>query len=96
MANCENCANSKQCDRYEPKSTIACIGYKPNRCIDPIIKFCQECQYGWVHFPDWVENQDDLSNCNIEMGCTLGFDKGRPEDEPTKEELDEFNKMYQR
>lgn len=69
---------------------------KPTRCIDPIIKFCQECQYGWVHFPDWVETKDDLSNCNIEMGCTLGFDKGRPEDEPTKEELDEFNKMYQR
>ena len=66
---------------------------KPTRCIDPIIKFCQECQYGWVHFPDWVETKEDLSNCNIEMGCTLGFDKGRPEDEPTEEELNEFNKL---
>lgn len=66
---------------------------KPTRCIDPIIKFCQECQYGWVHFPDWVETKEDLSNCNIEMGCTLGFDKGCPEDEPTEEELNEFNKL---
>lgn len=66
---------------------------KPTRCIDPIIKFCQECQYGWVHFPDWVETKEDLSNCNIEMGCTLGFDKGSPEDEPTEEELNEFNKL---
>lgn len=66
---------------------------KPTRCIDPIIKFCQECQYGWVHFPDWVETKEDLSNYNIEMGCTLGFDKGRPEDEPTEEELNEFNKL---
>lgn len=66
---------------------------KPTRCIDPITKFCQECQYGWVHFPDWVETKEDLSNCNIEMGCTLGFDKGRPEDESTEEELNEFNKL---
>ena len=37
---------------------------KPTRCIDPIIKFCQECQYGWVHFPDWVETKEDLSKGN--------------------------------
>lgn len=66
----------------------------PKRCIDPIIKFCQECPWGWVHYPEWVETSDDLTNCTFECGCTLGFDKGRPEDEPTKEELDEFEKWW--
>lgn len=65
---------------------------KPTRCIDPIIKFCQECGWGWVHYPEWVETAEDLSCCSIESGCTLGFDQGRPEDEPTEEELKEFEK----
>ena len=65
---------------------------KPTRCIDPIIKFCQECRWGWVHYPEWVETAEDLSCCSIESGCTLGFDQGRPEDEPTEEELKEFEK----
>ena len=73
---------------------------KPTRCIDPVIKFCQECRYGWTHFPDWVETYEDLflPGCTIESGCTLGFDTGRPEDEPTPEELAEFeiwvNSLY--
>ena len=28
---------------------------KPTRCIDPCVKFCQECKFGWVHYPEWVE-----------------------------------------
>ena len=67
---------------------------KPTRCIDPIIKFCQECRWGWVHYPEWVETAEDLSYCSIESGCTLGFDQGRPEDEPTEEELKEFEKEW--
>lgn len=65
---------------------------RPNRCVDPIMKFCQECRWGWNNYPSWVETIDDLQYAQIESGCTLGFDKGRPEDEPTEEELAEFDK----
>lgn len=66
---------------------------KPLRCIDPVIKYCQECEWGWVKYPDWVETEED-TYCCFESGCSLGFDTGRPEDEPTEEELKEFNKYY--
>lgn len=69
---------------------------KPSRCIDPIIKFCQECIYGYCIYPEWVETIDDLEYCTFKVGCTLGFDKGRPEDEPTEEELKEFSKFYEK
>ena len=65
---------------------------KPTRCIDPVIKFCQECPWGWTHYPEWVETAEDLEWCTFETVCIYGFDKGRPEDEPTEEELAEFNR----
>lgn len=68
---------------------------KPTRCIDPVVKYCQECPYGWIKYPDWVETREDLYGCSFEFGCTLGFDKGRPEDEPTEEELREFNRRWE-
>lgn len=61
---------------------------KPTRCIDPVMKYCQGCRYGWVHYPEWVETAEDLEWCTIESGCTLGFEN----DEPTEEELAEFKK----
>ena len=64
---------------------------KPNRCIDPVIKFCQECKWGWVSYPAWVETAEDLAGCPLDSGCMLGYDQGRPEDEPTEAELAEFN-----
>lgn len=67
----------------------------PTRCIDPVIKFCQECQWGHNIYPDWVETKEDLIGCSFETICTLGYDKGRPEDEPTEEELKKFNEWYQ-
>ena len=63
---------------------------KPLRCVEPVLKFCQECRYGWVKYPEWVETAADLEGICFESGCTLGYDKGRPEDEPTEEELKEF------
>ena len=33
----------------------------------------------------------DTIGCCFESGCRLGFDKGRPEDEPTEEEMKEFD-----
>lgn len=69
---------------------------KPTRCIDPIIKDCQECKYGWVKYPDWVETYEDLIGCTFESGCSFGFDQGRPEDEPTEEELKAFEEFYRK
>lgn len=63
---------------------------KPSRCIDPIIKYCQGCRWGWIKYPDWVETREDLEGCTFESGCMLGYDQGRPEDEPTPEETAEF------
>lgn len=28
---------------------------EPKRCIDPVVKYCQECSLGWLKYPDWVE-----------------------------------------
>lgn len=69
---------------------------QPKRCIDPIMKYCQECQYGICIYPDWVETYEDLDGCSFKTKCMLGFDKGRPEDEPTEEELKEFEKWWRK
>lgn len=62
---------------------------KPTRCIDPVMKFCQECKYGYVHYPEWVETYEDTFGCCFESGCLFGLENT----EPTKEELEEFNDM---
>ena len=69
---------------------------KPKRCIDPVIKYCQGCRYGWIKYPDWVETSEDLCECSFESGCTLRFDKGRLEDEPIAEELAQFEEWCHR
>ena len=43
----------------------------PTRCIDPIIKFCQECPWGYNVYPPWVEAGEDLEGCSFETVCTL-------------------------
>ena len=68
---------------------------KPTRCIDPVIKHCQICPWGQVTYPAWVETKKDLEGCCFEASCTLGFDQGRPEDEPTPEELAEVVKWFE-
>lgn len=60
---------------------------KPKRCIDPIIKYCEGCKWG---YSEWVEATEELEWGNVKVGCTLGYDQGRPEDEPTEEELKGF------
>ena len=64
---------------------------KPTRCIDPVIKYCQECPLGWVKYPDWVETLEDLRGCTFESGCCYGVEN----DEPTGEELREFNEWWE-
>lgn len=63
---------------------------KPKRCIDPVMKYCQGCRYGWIKYPDWVETREDLYDCTFESGCMYGFEY----DEPTAEELAEFEKKW--
>ena len=69
---------------------------KPTRCVDPVVKYCQGCDYGVCIYPDWVETYEDLSGCSFDTCCSLGFDQGRPEDEPTEEELKEFAEWLKR
>ena len=64
---------------------------KPTRCIDPVVKYCQECPLGWVKYPDWVETLEDLRVCTFESGCRYGFEN----DEPTEDELREFNERWE-
>lgn len=64
---------------------------KPTRCIDPVVKYCQECPLGWVKYPDWVETLEDLRGYTFESGCRYGFEN----DEPTEDELREFNEWWE-
>ena len=61
---------------------------KPTRCIDPVIKYYQRCQYGWIKYPDWVEISEDLDDCSFESGCIYSLENT----EPTGEELKKFDK----
>ena len=63
---------------------------KPTRCIDPVMKYCQGCQYGWIKYPDWVETRDDLCDCSFESGCMYGLEN----DEPSEKELKEFEEWW--
>ena len=60
---------------------------KPTRCIDPVVKYCQDCEYGWIKYPDWVETSEDLDGGYFESGCIYGLENTKP----TEEELKEFN-----
>ena len=61
---------------------------KPTRCIDPVMKYCQGCKYGYVHYPEWVETYEDTQGCCFESGCNYGLENT----EPTAEEIKEFEK----
>ena len=65
---------------------------KPERCVDPVIKDCMSCEWGYCNYPSWVETSEDLEEAVLEVGCILGYDQGRPEDEPTEEEKAEFER----
>ena len=55
---------------------------KPTRCIDPVMKCCQYCEYGSVHYPYYPNTADFATTCMYE------FEK----DEPTEDEVKEFEK----
>lgn len=62
----------------------------PTRCIDPVMKDCKNCCYGSGVYPSEVKTVEDFVDCFFSTSCVLRFDIGRPEDEPTLEELIEF------
>lgn len=59
---------------------------RPSHCIDPVMKYCQGCKYGFVHYPEWVETYEDLSFCSFDEGCIYGLE----DDPPTPEEEKAF------
>lgn len=61
----------------------------PTRCIDPVIKYCQECEYGLIVYPEWVETYEDTFDCVFETVCIYHLE----DTEPTEEELLEFENM---
>lgn len=67
----------------------------PTRCVDSIFKDCASCPWGWIRYPDGVDSYEDTLGCCFDSGCTLGYDKGRLEDLPTKEELKAFQDWCQ-
>lgn len=68
----------------------------PTRCIDPIIKLCQDCPYGWVKYPEWVENYDDTIGCCFESGCCYGLEDTVPTDEEIKEFEQYLKEVYRK
>ena len=60
----------------------------PKRCVDPVMKYCQGCEYGYIIYPDDVESSRDLEGCFFESGCIFGLENTVP----TAEELQEFEK----
>lgn len=42
----------------------------PN-CIMPEMPYCPACPCGYVKYPDWVEDYNDIPNCECEWICTL-------------------------
>ena len=62
----------------------------PDRCIDPVIKYCQGCKYGYVNYPSYVETYRDLDGCCFDSGCIYGLENTQP----SKEEIEEFDAWY--
>lgn len=56
------------------KYIVECSNMEPIQCIDSEMKFCQECEYGCIAYPDWVETSSDLKECCFNTFCMYGFD----------------------
>lgn len=42
----------------------------PTRCVDPVMKCCQDSAWGYREYGDDVECSADLAGCCFENGCT--------------------------
>lgn len=87
-AYCSRCGKwIKWIKANEPLYTTPVTKERPTRCIDPVIKYCQGCKWGWVKYPDWVETREGLDGVSFESGCTLSLE----DTVPTPEEEAEFD-----
>lgn len=58
---------------------------KGKTCLDPVMKYCQECPYGNVHYADDVETYQDTFGTNFETHCIYGLEKQQPSEEELKQ-----------
>ena len=52
---------------------------RPVRCIDPVVRYCQDCKYGFVKYP-------------FESGCIYGLENTVPAPEEKEEFLESLKK----
>lgn len=55
---------------------IMCDNTKQIQCIDPEMKFCQECKYEHCICSNDIETSEDLDLCCFDTSCMYDFDKG--------------------
>lgn len=60
------------------------------RCLDPVMKYCQGCKWGNVHYSEDVETYQDTFGASFETHCIYGLEK----QQPSEEELKEFYAWY--
>ena len=65
---------------------------KPTRCIDHVIKYCQGCKYGIIHYAENVETYQDTFGANFKTHCIYGLEK----QQPLEDELKEFYTWYEK
>lgn len=60
------------------------------RCLDPVMKYCQGCRYGIIHYAENIETYQDTFGASFETHCIYGLEK----QQPSEEELKEFYAWY--
>lgn len=62
------------------------------RCLDPVMKYCQACKYGIIHYSDDVENYHDTFGASFTTSCMYGLENQPPTAEEEKQFADWCNK----
>ena len=62
------------------------------KCLDPVMKYCQACPYGNIHYSDDIETYYDTLGANFEIYCIYGLEKQKP----SEKDLKEFYDWYKR
>ena len=47
---------------------------KELKCLDPVMKYCQACPYGNIHYSDDVETYYDIFGANFKTYCIYGLE----------------------
>lgn len=66
---------------------------KPTRCIDPVLKFCQDCEYGVCIY---AEDEISIEGASFETHCIYGLEDTEPTEEEIKEFDDWVNEQHQK